>query len=128
MSIEHFSFSPQSILVPPDIAGHVRPGLRLVVFWCLHVRGQHPLQLLVSFFRPLPLPLPFTTFSLTTPALLPFHRLLLPCSLSRLPIKMLCGDTPFYAETLLGTYAKIMNHTRSLEFPSDVELSPEALV
>eukprot|EP00047_Mylnosiga_fluctuans_P021906 m.110679 g.110679 ORF g.110679 m.110679 type:complete len:1416 (-) comp9070_c1_seq1:3005-7252(-) len=41
--------------------------------------------------------------------------------------EMLIGEPPFYAETLLATYAKIMDHARKLEFPSDVELSPEAV-
>lgn len=41
---------------------------------------------------------------------------------------MLVGDTPFYDETLLATYAKIMDHTNSLSFPDDVKLSPEAEV
>lgn len=39
---------------------------------------------------------------------------------------MLIGDTPFFAESLVGTYGKIMDHKNSLCFPDDVELSPEA--
>jgi len=40
--------------------------------------------------------------------------------------EMLVGDTPFYAESLVGTYGKIMDHKNSLRFPDDVEISPEA--
>ncbi|KFM72131.1 Rho-associated protein kinase 1, partial [Stegodyphus mimosarum] len=40
--------------------------------------------------------------------------------------EMLIGDTPFYAESLVGTYGKIMDHKNSLSFPDDVEISPEA--
>lgn len=40
--------------------------------------------------------------------------------------EMLIGDTPFYAEGLVGTYGKIMDHKNSLSFPDDVELSPSA--
>ena len=36
------------------------------------------------------------------------------------------GDTPFYADSLVGTYGKIMDHKRSLNFPSDVEMSEKA--
>ena len=36
------------------------------------------------------------------------------------------GDTPFYADSLVGTYGKIMDHKNSLEFPSDVEMSQSA--
>uniref|UniRef100_A0A672PMD1 Rho-associated protein kinase 2 n=1 Tax=Sinocyclocheilus grahami TaxID=75366 RepID=A0A672PMD1_SINGR len=40
--------------------------------------------------------------------------------------EMLVGDTPFYADSLVGTYSKIMNHKNSLNFPGDVEISQEA--
>ncbi|RUS78321.1 hypothetical protein EGW08_013925, partial [Elysia chlorotica] len=40
--------------------------------------------------------------------------------------EMLVGDTPFYADSLVGTYGKIMDHKRSLNFPSDVEMSEKA--
>jgi len=36
------------------------------------------------------------------------------------------GDTPFYAESLVGTYGKIMDHKNHLTFPDDMELSKEA--
>lgn len=36
------------------------------------------------------------------------------------------GDTPFYADSLVGTYSKIMNHKNSLTFPDDNEISKEA--
>lgn len=36
------------------------------------------------------------------------------------------GDTPFYADSLVGTYSKIMNHKNSLTFPEDSEISKEA--
>ena len=39
---------------------------------------------------------------------------------------MLVGDTPFYAESLVGTYGKIMDHKNSLSFPDDVEISQAA--
>uniref|UniRef100_A0A673GCK4 Rho-associated protein kinase 2 n=1 Tax=Sinocyclocheilus rhinocerous TaxID=307959 RepID=A0A673GCK4_9TELE len=40
--------------------------------------------------------------------------------------ELLVGDTPFYAESLVGTYGKIMDHKNSLTFPDDIEMSKEA--
>ena len=40
--------------------------------------------------------------------------------------EMLVGDTPFYADSLVGTYGKIMDHKNSLVFPDDVEMSAKA--
>ena len=40
--------------------------------------------------------------------------------------EMLVGDTPFYAETVVSTYSKIMDHRNSLEFPSDIHIAPRA--
>ncbi|XP_056420175.1 rho-associated protein kinase 2 isoform X5 [Hyla sarda] len=40
--------------------------------------------------------------------------------------EMLVGDTPFYADSLVGTYSKIMDHKNSLNFPEDVEISKHA--
>ncbi|KFP87307.1 Rho-associated protein kinase 1, partial [Acanthisitta chloris] len=40
--------------------------------------------------------------------------------------EMLVGDTPFYADSLVGTYSKIMNHKNYLTFPDDNDISKEA--
>lgn len=40
--------------------------------------------------------------------------------------EMLIGDPPFYADSLVGTYGKIMDHRNSLQFPEDLEISKEA--
>lgn len=40
--------------------------------------------------------------------------------------EMLVGDTPFYADSLVGTYGKIMDHKNSLNFPDDIEISGHA--
>uniref|UniRef100_A0A8C1EZW3 non-specific serine/threonine protein kinase n=1 Tax=Cyprinus carpio carpio TaxID=630221 RepID=A0A8C1EZW3_CYPCA len=40
--------------------------------------------------------------------------------------ELLVGDTPFYAESLVGTYGKIMDHKNSLTFPDDIEMSETA--
>ncbi|OCT78993.1 hypothetical protein XELAEV_18030088mg [Xenopus laevis] len=40
--------------------------------------------------------------------------------------EMLVGDTPFYADSLVGTYSKIMDHKNSLNFTDDVEISTHA--
>ncbi|XP_040604851.1 serine/threonine-protein kinase MRCK gamma isoform X4 [Mesocricetus auratus] len=38
--------------------------------------------------------------------------------------ELLFGETPFYAESLVETYGKIMNHEDHLQFPSDVSDVP----
>ncbi|XP_061418287.1 rho-associated protein kinase 2-like isoform X2 [Lethenteron reissneri] len=40
--------------------------------------------------------------------------------------EMLVGDTPFYADSLVGTYSKIMDHKNALNFPDDVDISKDA--
>ena len=48
----------------------------------------------------------------------------------RSPNPWLCGpaagDTPFYADSLVGTYSKIMNHKNALTFPEDSDISKDA--
>lgn len=40
--------------------------------------------------------------------------------------EMLVGETPFYADSLLGTYNKIMYHENNLSFPDEADISNEA--
>ncbi|KAK9511052.1 hypothetical protein O3M35_005700 [Rhynocoris fuscipes] len=40
--------------------------------------------------------------------------------------EMLVGDTPFYADSLVGTYSKIMDHRNSLRFDPDLDISRNA--
>ncbi|XP_033644606.1 rho-associated protein kinase 2-like isoform X3 [Asterias rubens] len=42
--------------------------------------------------------------------------------------EMLVGDTPFYADSLVGTYGKIMDHKNSLVFPDDVSPNSKDLI
>ncbi|KAI9334554.1 hypothetical protein BDR26DRAFT_822951, partial [Obelidium mucronatum] len=48
-------------------------------------------------------------------------------SLGIILYEMLFDEVPFYSESLVETYARIMDHEKSLEFPSDVEVTSEAL-
>lgn len=44
---------------------------------------------------------------------------------------MLVGDTPFYADSLVGTYSKIMDHRNSLHFPqqeADISHAAKSLI
>lgn len=41
-------------------------------------------------------------------------------------LSLFTGDTPFYADSLVGTYSKIMDHKNSLNFPDDVDISKNA--
>lgn len=40
--------------------------------------------------------------------------------------EILIGDMPFYADSLVGTYGKIMDHKNKLHFPPDVDISDNA--
>lgn len=40
--------------------------------------------------------------------------------------EMIIGDTPFYADSLIGTYGKIMDHKNSLQFDPKTTISREA--
>ena len=35
-------------------------------------------------------------------------------------LNLFSGETPFYADSLVGTYGKIMDHRNSLSFPEDI--------
>lgn len=40
--------------------------------------------------------------------------------------ELIIGDTPFYADSLIGTYGKIMDHKNSLKFDSEATISKDA--
>ena len=40
--------------------------------------------------------------------------------------ELIVGDTPFYADSLVGTYGKIMDHKNHLHFPIECEISAHA--
>uniref|UniRef100_A0A914HGK4 non-specific serine/threonine protein kinase n=1 Tax=Globodera rostochiensis TaxID=31243 RepID=A0A914HGK4_GLORO len=40
--------------------------------------------------------------------------------------EMLVGETPFYSDSLVNTYSRIMDHDRQLQFPGDVSVSEHA--
>lgn len=42
--------------------------------------------------------------------------------------ELLYGETPFYADSLVATYSKIMNFEKSLQFPSDTAVSAGEIV
>ena len=39
--------------------------------------------------------------------------------------ELLCDEVPFYSESLVGTYGKIMNHETTFAFPEDIVLTDE---
>ncbi|KAL7668247.1 hypothetical protein ACOME3_008957 [Neoechinorhynchus agilis] len=47
-------------------------------------------------------------------------------SVGVLAYELLVGETPFYAESLVGTYSKIMNHEKYLKFPDSLIISDNA--